>query len=117
MTIARPNNDGVVTVSLMRESSMQSSGLIAVSVPKAITTTGSGFSFALPAQVVETAVNENSIQVTTATGQPLPGWLNFNSQTKSFTASAVPDGAFPIQVVVIVNGTRTTVMISERNEN
>ena len=117
MSIAQPNNDGVVTVSLMRESSVQSSGLIAVSVPKAITTTGSGFSFPLPAQVVETAVNENSIQVTTATGQALPGWLNFNSQTKSFTVSAVPDGAFPIQVVVIVNGTRTTVMISERNEN
>jgi hypothetical protein len=34
----------------------------------------------------------------------------------SFTASALPDGAFPMQVVVVIAGNRTIVVISERGE-
>jgi hypothetical protein len=81
-------------------------------------TAGSGFSFPLPAQVTETAnANTNTkIEVTTAAGKPLPSWLKFNPETKAFAASAVPDGAFPIQVIVIVGGNRTAVVISERQE-
>jgi hypothetical protein len=79
-------------------------------------TAGTGFSFPLPAQVTDQAAGNAAISVTTSTGQPLPGWLQFNPETKAFVASAVPDGAFPMQVVVIVGGTRTTVVISERNE-
>jgi hypothetical protein len=40
--------------------------------------------------------------------------LKFNPETKAFVASVVPDGAFPMQVVVTVNGQSTTVVISER---
>ena len=79
-------------------------------------TAGSGFSFPLPAQVTETANAKTKIEVTTATGKPLPSWLKFNPETKAFAASAVPDGAFPIQVIVIVGGNRTAVVISERQE-
>lgn len=80
-------------------------------------TAGSGFSFPLPAQVSNTAAGNNAtISVTTASGGALPAWLKFNPETKTFVASAVPDGAFPMQVVVTVNGQRTTVVISERAE-
>ena len=54
--------------------------------------------------------------MTTAAGDPLPNWLNFSADTKAFTTTAIPEGALPMQVVVIVNGTRTTIVISERNE-
>lgn len=94
---------------------MQQSGIITVSVPKEMATAGSGFSFPLPAQVAEAAGN-NPIQVTTIAGEPLPAWLRFNAETRMFVATAVPDGAFPIQLVVTIGGTRTTVVISERNE-
>jgi hypothetical protein len=42
--------------------------------------------------------------------------LKFDPETKMFVASAVPDGAFPMQLIAIIGGTRTTVVISERNE-
>ena len=80
-------------------------------------TAGSGFSFPLPAQVANSVAGGNStISVTTASGQPLPAWLKFNPETKTFVASAVPDGSFPMQVVVTVNGVRSTIVISERNQ-
>ena len=102
-----------ISVSLIRPTSVAQSGIVAVSVPKDMATAGSGFSFPLPAQVASTAGN-NVVSVSTASGQPLPTWLKFNPESKTFVASAVPDGAFPMQVVVTVGGTSTTIVISER---
>ena len=111
-----PANGGI-SVSLVKEPSVQSTGIIAVSVPKEMATAGSGFSFPLPAQVTDQDSSASTIQVATTGGEPLPDWLRFNPEAKAFVASAVPDGAFPIQVVVTVGGTRTTVVIiSVRNE-
>ena len=107
--------NGGVSISLLRQPTLQQSGFIAVSVPKEMATAGNGFSFPLPAQVANAAANSNStITVSTASGQALPSWLKFNPETKSFIASAVPDGAFPMQVVVTVGGRSTTIVISER---
>ena len=106
---------GGISVAMVREASVQSSGIITVSVPKEMATAGSGFSFPLPAQVNSAATGNNAtISVTTASGGALPAWLKFNPETKAFVASVVPDGAFPMQVVVTVNGQSTTVVISER---
>jgi hypothetical protein len=105
-----------ISVSLVKEPSVQQTGIITVSVPKEMATAGSGFSFPLPAQVTDQASANATIVVTTAAGQPLPGWLRFDAQTRSFVASAVPDGAFPMQAVVVIGGVRTTIVISERNE-
>ncbi|MDP1524570.1 MAG: hypothetical protein Q8M20_02050 [Rhodocyclaceae bacterium] len=110
-----PHSAGV-SVSLVQEPSVQQTGIITVSVPKEMATAGSGFSFPLPAQVSEAAGSNTPIQVTTTAGDPLPGWLSFNPETKAFVASAVPDGAFPMQVIVTIGGTRTTIVISERTE-
>ena len=95
---------------------MQQTGIITVSVPKEMATAGSGFSFPLPAQLTEAASANTPVQVSTTSGGPLPAWLSFNPETNSFVASAVPDGAFPMQLLVTVSATRTTVVISERNE-
>ncbi len=100
---------------MVREPSEQQGGIITVSVPKEMATVGSGFSFPLPTQIAESASN-TTIQVTTISGQELPVWLKFDPETKTFTASAVPDGAFPMQVVVTIGGNRSTIVISERAE-
>jgi hypothetical protein len=105
---------GSVSVSLVRQPSVQQAGIITVSVPKDLATAGSGFSFPLPAQVAETATGNVPVRVTTLTGGPLPGWLSYIPETKTFVASAVPDGAFPIQIRVSIGGQTTTVVISER---
>jgi hypothetical protein len=107
---------GGVSVSLVKEPSVQQAGIITVSVPKKMATAGSGFSFPLPAQVTDSTSNNALIQVTTATGAPLPSWLSFNPETMTFVAAAIPDGAFPMQVVVIVGSVRTIIVISERTE-
>ena len=102
-------------MSLVRQPSLQESGVITVSVPKEMATSGSGFSFPLPAQVTNAGTGNNAvITVKTVTGQSLPSWLKFNPETKTFVATAVPDGAFPMQVVVTVGGKTSTIVISER---
>jgi len=106
--------NGGISVSLVRQPSLQQSGIITVSVPKDMATAGSGFSFPLPAQVANTGGGNTVISVTTATGQALPGWLKFDPKTKTFVASAVPDGAFPMQVKVTIGGRSTIIVISER---
>ena len=103
-----------ISVSLVRQPSLQVAGVITVAVPKDLATAGSGFSFPLPAQVAETATANVPIRVTTITGEQLPGWLRYVAETMTFVASAVPDGAFPFQVVVSIGGQQTTVVISER---
>jgi hypothetical protein len=100
---------------MVREPSVQQAGIITVSVPKEMATAGSGFNFPLPAQIAESAGN-TSIQVTTISGQQLPDWLTFDPVSRTFTASAVPTGAFPMEVVVTIGGKRTSIVISERAE-
>jgi hypothetical protein len=105
-------NSGV-TVSLVREPSVQAAGIISVSVPKDMATAGAAFSFPLPEQITLNA-GGNKIVVSLLNGRALPTWLKFVPATKTFVASAVPDGAFPIQVLVKVGGKVSTVVISAR---
>ena len=105
-----------MSIELVRQPSVQQAGIVSVSVPKGTTTSGTGFSFPLPVQVAATA-GVAPVKVTLPDGAPLPAWLRYVPETKSFVATAVPDGAFPIQVVVIVGGVRSTIVISERAQD
>ncbi|MDD5335968.1 MAG: MBG domain-containing protein, partial [Rhodoferax sp.] len=107
---------GSISVSLVSEATIQTPGMVAVAIPKEMASVGSGFTFPLPAQVFADASPNTPIQVSLLNGSPLPAWLRFVPETNSFVATAVPDGAFPIQVVVTVGTKRTTVVISERAE-
>ena len=104
-----------ITVSLVREPSIQESGIISVSVPKDMATAGSGFSFPLPEQITVNAA-ANNIGVTLVNGKALPTWLKFVPATKTFVAIAVPDGAFPVQLLVTAGGKVSTIVISARAE-
>ena len=99
----------------MREPSIQESGIISVSVPKDMATAGSGFSFPLPEQITVNAA-ANNIGVTLVNGKALPTWLKFVPATKTFVAIAVPDGAFPVQLLVTAGGKVSTIVISARAE-
>jgi hypothetical protein len=103
-----------VSISLTRQPSEQQTGIITVSVPKDMTTAGSDFSFSLPVQMINAGIGSNAvINATTANGQPLPSWLQFNQATNAFDATDIPAGALPIQVVVTVGGKRSTIVISQ----
>jgi filamentous hemagglutinin family protein len=107
-------NDGV-SVTLVQEPSARDSGVINVSVPKELAAAGNGFKFSLPAEIAQRVEGDvTSVRVTTTSDQPLPPWLRFDPRSKTFTATSVPDGALPMEVVVIIRGQRTVIVISER---
>lgn len=112
---AQDAKDANISVSLVRQPSGQEIGIISVLVPKETATAGTGFNFPLPSQLARAAeANSADIQVTTITGKTIPSWLKFDPATKSFTALAVPDGAFPMQVVIVVGSNRWIIVIAER---
>jgi len=88
--------------------------MFAVSLPKGTSTMGAGFSFDLPESVRVAASESSDIRATLPNGSELPAWLKFDVKTLRFDAGAVPDGSFPLQVVLTFGGERTLVVISER---
>ncbi len=107
---------GGIQVSLVRPLAVRQDASISVTVPKDTTIKGVGFGFPLPAQVSEAIPEQATIRVTTLEGAPLPAWLRYSPDTRSFTASAVPDGSLPFQVIVSAGQQRAVVVISERSE-
>ena len=99
----------------VRDTSVQQSGVISVAVPRELSS--SGFSFPLPQQVLETAdAAKTPIVATTLTGSPLPSWVTYDAESKTFVATTVPEGGLPISVLVTVGDQRATVVISEKSE-
>jgi ribosomal protein S5 len=93
--------------------------MVAVSLPKGMSTAGTGFSFELPESIrmaAQQAPPDTRVQASLPDGSVLPSWLKFDPERQRFDASAVPDGAFPMQVVVSVGSQRVVVVVSERNE-
>jgi len=102
-----------ISISLIREPSDQATGVVTVSLPKGVATSGNGFSFPLPERVAAAALN-NRVRVTTASGGMLPSWLRYIAKTRGFVAASVPGGAFPMQVLINIGTQQTTLVISER---
>jgi hypothetical protein len=105
---------GDVTVSLVRPATAQLPGIVSVSVPKQIASLGKGFSFPLPAELIE-AASAGSVQVTLMSGKRLPSWLKFVRGTKTLVATAMPAGALPIDVLVRIGTQSWMVQITERS--
>jgi hypothetical protein len=47
-------------------------------------------------------------------GNPLPTWLRFDPGNKTFVASDIPAGAFPLQLKVAVGNTESVMVIQEK---
>ena len=106
-----------LTVDLLDTPDTSTVGLIAVSVPRETTTTGTGFSFELPEEIsTMSQQQEVSVEVTLETGAPLPDWLSYQEDTGKFTSASVPNGAFPITVIMKIGSQQVAVVISERQE-
>jgi hypothetical protein len=108
-------NSAGVSIDVDRAPATQAVMMAAVSLPKGTSTAGAGFSFELPETVRSLAQAGLIAKATQLDGTSLPAWLRFNAESLRFEAAAVPDGAFPLQVVVLISGQRVLVVISERN--
>ncbi len=109
-------NSAGVTFDVQSVSQQEMPTMVAVSLPKGASTVGVGFSFELPESVKSTLQSAASAQASLPSGAMLPSWLRFDAQTLRFEATAVPDGAFPMQVAVTAGGQQMLVVISERME-
>ena len=103
-------------VDLQNVSQQNTPLMVAVSLPKGAATVGTGFSFEMPESVKGMTGSDTEVRVTQANGSALPSWLKFDRQLLRFEASAVPDGALPMQLTALVYGQRVMVVISERTE-
>jgi hypothetical protein len=54
------------------------------------------------------------VKVTQVDGKPLPEWLRYEASTKTFVATTVPPGAFPLQLKVGIGGVETLMVINEK---
>jgi filamentous hemagglutinin family protein len=104
---------GQVTVSLVQAATVELAGVVSVSVPEDIVEAGKGFSFPLPAELAE-AASAGQVRVTLKNGKRLPSWLHYTPGTKTFSATAAPSGALPIESLVRIGAKRWTVVITER---
>jgi hypothetical protein len=75
---------------------------------------GSSFSFSLESHVPTAAAANTDVKVTQVDGKPLPEWLRFEAGSKTFVATTVPPGAFPLQLKVGVGGVETLMVINEK---
>ena len=101
-----------VTVAVARPASATETGLITVAVSSEAATPGRSFSFSLEAHVPAAASAE--VKVTQVDGKPLPEWLRYEPETKTFVATSVPPGAFPLQLKVGIGGVETLMVINEK---
>ena len=110
------SSSGVV-VNTINSPTTQVNGLVAVLVPSGTATAGTGLVIALPEQVLTSNAASTSVQVTLPNNEPLPSWIRYDAATQTLVTTAVPTGAFPLSVVVTVDGKSTIIQISESKTN
>ena len=72
------------------------------------------FRFPLSGQAARLAGTKNAkLIITQANGKPLPSWLRYVPKTKSFVASDIPEGAFPMPVIISAAGQQALLTVSE----
>jgi fibronectin-binding autotransporter adhesin len=113
---ASGGNTSGITVDLRSLGAQEAPMMVAVSLPKGMTTVGTGFSFEMPETVKSMATQNPVLGITQSNGAPLPTWLRFDQATLRFEATAVPDSALPMQLQLNIGGQRVQVVISERTD-
>jgi hypothetical protein len=105
---------GTVSVAVSKAPSNTDPGLIQVHVAAEAASPGKSFSFELDPHAVAGHAADAPVKIAQVDGKPMPSWLKFDATSKTFTASEVPPGAFPIQLKVMVGKTETLMVIQEK---
>jgi hypothetical protein len=97
--------DASVKVSMTAPPTLQSSGIVTVTVPGSLVRPGASFAFPLPEQIKSATTSVSSAEkVSLPDGAGLPGWLKYDRESKVFTASNVPSDGLPIKVLITAGG-------------
>ena len=103
-----------VSVAVERAPSASQSGVIQVNVAAEVAAPGKTFTFELDPHAVAGHAANAPMKIAQVDGKPMPSWLKFDAASKTFTASEVPPGAFPLQLKVSVGNTESVMVIQER---
>jgi hypothetical protein len=103
-----------ISVSVDKPSSANQAGLITVAVSAETAAPGRSFSFEIDPKAVSNPSSTAPLKVSQVDGKPLPDWLRYEPETKSFIAKEVPAGAFPLQLKVASGGQETVMVIQEQ---
>lgn len=95
---------------------LATTGLVAITVPAGTATGGSGTVIALPADLAS-ADTAGAPRLTLADGRALPGWIRYMPGEHSIVLGAVPDGSFPVVLMLQVGNQRSLLQISEEKGN
>jgi len=103
-----------VVVNTIRVPNRQTTGIVAVLVPKGSSSSGTGMMISLPEEATTmAAATQNTVKVSLANGASLPSWIKYLPEQKGLVLGAVPEGGLPLQVMLMVGTQRTVVQISE----
>lgn len=104
-----------VTVSVGRPAANGQTGLITVAESTEIASAGKSFSFELDPKLVANQASDTAMKISQLDGKPMPDWLRFNADTKTFTATDIPAGVFPLQLRVASGGQKSVMVIQAQD--
>jgi hypothetical protein len=110
MSVSAHGADEHVVVSVVRTPLGDYPGLVTVQVPHKMAASSNGFSFALPAAMLD----GGKVKITRADGKRLPKWLKYDATTHTVIATSPPANALPIELLVRVGEKRWTMVVSEQ---
>jgi hypothetical protein len=87
--------------------------VIQVQVASEAAAPGKSFSFAIEPHAVAGNTPDAPVKISKMDGKPLPNWLRYDAANKTFTATEVPPGAFPLQLKVSVGNVESVILIQE----
>ena len=71
------------------------------------------YSFSLPENLQSQIENTGgSVKISMANGASLPGWLQYNTETKTFAAKNAPNNGKPVNVVVTIDNVKWIISIN-----
>ncbi len=103
-----------ISVSTVRQASSDATGLIRVGLSAEAAAPGKSFAIDMSDHIPTAGAPNAEVKVTQMDGRPLPEWLKFDASTKTFVASNVPPGAFPLQLRVGVGAADAVILIQQQ---
>ncbi|HWQ25154.1 MAG TPA: YDG domain-containing protein, partial [Chlorobaculum sp.] len=109
-------NASRLSVQMLYDPTINTSGLIQVTVPRDMLSPGSILNFNLPDVVKSELSLYGSVEfVTLESGAPLPTWLNYDSGRKAFSVVNAQPESFPVRAKVRLGDKSWVIVISIRD--
>ena len=112
VALGASKSDAAVVIDLLRAPTAQSVGLITVTLPVGMLSADAEVLISLVDHIKTTdASTKNEVLLTLPNGKQPPPWIKYNDVQKVLVLAAAPDGIFPFQMMMSVDGQRSLLQI------